>query len=113
MGKTISHEKPDNPRESSDPASAAVGANDHPSKSLTPRRKGYGIGGGLERPYRRGAQRPEEIVPGSYGPLPHSGYFGAGSSMGPFKTGEAGFGGELTLYRAQYGEITSGFDEEQ
>lgn len=83
----------------------------HPSRSLEPRSKGYGIGGGYERPYRKRTV-PADRQSGSYGPVPHSGYYGAGSGAERFERGEAGFKKELTWYAAQYGENTSGQSKE-
>lgn len=84
----------------------------HPSRSLKPRARGYGIGGGYEKPYRsrpRPADEPEE----SYGPLPHSGYYGAGAGSERFERGEAGYNKELAWYDSQYGENTSGQDQKK
>ena len=84
----------------------------HPSLSLEPRARGYGIGGAYERPYRSG--RPSVREQGaSYGPLPHSGYYGAGTESARFKRGQAGFKGELLWYGPQYGETTSGTREDK
>jgi len=82
-------------------------SNGHPSRSLEPRARGYGIGGGYERPYRKRQALADEVKE-SYGPLPHSGYYGAGAGAERFKRGQAGFDEELLWYRAQYGENTSG-----
>jgi hypothetical protein len=82
----------------------------HPSRSLDPRTRGYGIGGGYERPYRKSLQTPTARHD-SYGPLPHSGYYGAGSDAGRFRHGQAGFNEELSWYGPQYGENTSGRDK--
>ena len=82
----------------------------HPSKSLESRSKGFGIGGGYERPYRK--ERPKVADSDSmYGPLPHAGYYGAGAGPRPFKKGQAGFSNELSWYRLQYGEKTSGYEK--
>ncbi|HLG13774.1 MAG TPA: hypothetical protein VJH03_04500 [Blastocatellia bacterium] len=91
--------------------SVAVRVDDHPSKSPALRKRGYGIGGGMEKPRGSGSVNDTERLKGSIGPLPHSGYFGAGESARPFKAGEARFGAEISLYGFQYGEITSGLDE--
>ena len=80
--------------------------NGHPSRSLDPRTRGYGIGGGYEHPYRKSAQSPTARE--SYGPVPHSGYYGAVSETGRFSQGQAGFKEELSWYGPQYGETTSG-----
>ncbi len=84
----------------------------HPSRSLEPRAKGYGIGGGYERPYRK-SLRPGDHRSESYGPVPHSGYYGAGAGEARFERGQAGYNKELAWYGAQYGESTSGRSEEQ
>ena len=84
----------------------------HPSRSLEPRAKGYGIGGGYERPYRK-PLRPADQRSESYGPVPHSGYYGAGAGDERFERGQAGYNKELSWYGAQYGESTSGRSEEQ
>lgn len=81
--------------------------NSHPSRSLAPRAKGYGIGGGYEKPYRKRV-RPADDQGESYGPVPHSGYYGAGAGTERFERGQAGFSNELSWYGAQYGESTSG-----
>jgi hypothetical protein len=85
----------------------------HPSRSLELRKRGYGIGGGYERPYRKERTQPRDSSKELYGPLPHAGYYGAGTSVRPFKVGQAGFGDELTWYRSQYGENTSGYEKKK
>ena len=94
--------------------------NGHPSRSLEPRAKGYGIGGGYERPYHRGSAtntrnmlQPADGPSESYGPVPHSGYYGAGAGAERFERGQAGFKNELSWYGPQYGESTSGRSKEQ
>ena len=82
----------------------------HPSRSLVARARGFGIGGGYERPYRKEKPKPADSDK-MYGPLPHAGYYGAGAGSGPFKRGQAGFSDELSWYRSQYGEKTSGHDK--
>jgi hypothetical protein len=77
----------------------------HPSRSIEPRMRGYGIGGGYERPYRK-RPKPADDPEESYGPLPHSGYYGAGGGVERFKRGEAGYSKELSWYSPQYGERT-------
>jgi len=84
----------------------------HPSRNLAPRAKGYGIGGGFEKPYRKRIQTPNQQRE-SYGPVPHSGYYGAGAGTERFERGQAGFNKELSWYDAQYGEETSGFDKKR
>jgi hypothetical protein len=83
----------------------------HPSRCLKPRSKGYGIGGGYEKPYRE-RPRPRDDQRESYGPVPHSGYYGAGAGSERFERGQAGFKNELSWYGAQYGERTSGRSKE-
>ncbi|HKG20347.1 MAG TPA: hypothetical protein VKC34_00495, partial [Blastocatellia bacterium] len=85
----------------------------HPSRRLELRAKGFGIGGGYERPYRKDKSKPEDDRQGLYGPLPHSGYYGVGSSLRPFKLGQATFDEEIAWYRNQYGEKTSGYEEKK
>jgi hypothetical protein len=87
-------------------------ARSHPSRSLEPRARGYGIGGGYERPYRE-RTRPMDHHRESYGPVPHAGYYGAGAGEERFERGQAGFNAELSWYRAQYGESTSKRSKEQ
>ncbi len=79
----------------------------HPSRNLEPRTRGYGIGGGYEKPYRT-RPRPADQQRYSYGPVPHSGYYGAGAGAERFERGQAGFKRELSWYGVQYGESTSG-----
>jgi hypothetical protein len=90
---------------------ASGASRSHPSRSLGSRSKGYGIGGGIERPYRKDKSTKGDGRRGLYGPLPHSGYYGAGSASRPFKAGQATYSDELELFRNQYGERTSGFEE--
>ena len=80
--------------------------NPHPSRSLEPRARGYGIGGGYERPYRKRPATADEPVD-VYGPLPHSGYYGSGVASERFRRGQAGYNQELSWYGPQYGETTS------
>src|SRR5262245_40186561 len=79
----------------------------HPSLTLKPRARGYGIGGAYEKPYLSGRNKPNQRR-GSYGPLPHSGYYGAGAGDTRFQRGQAGFSEELKWYGPQYGEQTMG-----
>ncbi|HJQ69334.1 MAG TPA: hypothetical protein VKA70_10190 [Blastocatellia bacterium] len=83
----------------------------HPSRRLELRSRGYGIGGGYERPYRKEKAKKSDAAEELYGPLPHSGYYGAGEAARPFKTGQATFQNELSWYKKQYGESTSGFEK--
>lgn len=91
----------------------APSSNSHPSRSLEPRAKGYGIGGGYEKPYHK-RPLPADHRSESYGPVPHSGYYGAGAGAGAerFERGEAGYSNERSWYDAQYGQNTSGRSEE-
>jgi len=84
--------------------------NAHPSRSLASRSRGYGIAAGYESPYRGKTSAPSASQLDQYGPVPHSGYYGAGEGAGSFKRGQAGYSEELLWYLAQYGEKTSGFD---
>jgi hypothetical protein len=84
----------------------------HPSRSLVSRSKGYGIGGGYERPYRKGVPPADNRQSETYGPVPHSGYYGAGAGAERFERGQAGFANEVGWYGAQYGERTSGRSKE-
>lgn len=93
-------------------AEAPKSSERHPSRSLEPRARGYGIGGGIEAPYRK-RLKPLDEESESYGPLPHSGYYGAGSGAERFKRGNAGFSQELAWYGPQYGERTSGCENEE
>lgn len=80
--------------------------NPHPSRSLEPRARGYGIGGGYERPYRKRPATADEHAE-AYGPLPHSGYYGSGVGSERFRRGQAGYNQELSWYGPQFGEKTS------
>lgn len=90
-----------------------TGGKGHPSRSLELRGRGYGIGGGYERPYNAESPKAGDSDKELYGPLPHSGYYGAGSSSRPFKIGQASFNDELAWYKSQYGERTSGYDKKK
>jgi len=83
----------------------------HPSRRLELRSRGYGIGGGYERPYRKEKAKSRDSEQELYGPLPHSGYYGAGEAARPFKVGQATFRNELSWYEKQYGESTSGYEK--
>jgi hypothetical protein len=85
----------------------------HPSVNLEPRARGFGIGGGYERPYRKERPKPADGGEATYGPLPHSGYYGAGEGGRPFKQGQASFSDELDWYRSQYVEKTSGYEKKR
>lgn len=84
----------------------------HPSRNLASRARGYGIAAGFEKPYRTKKESPLSRS-GEYGPIPHSGYYGAGDGAFPFKRGQAGYSEELLWYPPQYGEMTSGCDPEK
>jgi hypothetical protein len=88
-------------------AEARTSNNPHPSRSLEPRARGYGIGGGYERPYRN-RPNPVDRQRESYGPVPHSGYYGACAESERFELGQAGYNKELPWYALQYGGKTSG-----
>lgn len=77
----------------------------HPSSSLEQRSRGFGIGGGYERPYSK--DKNKSPTPARYGPIPHSGYYGSVDNGLRFKIGQAGFRSELPLYKGQYGVETS------
>ncbi|MFY9556123.1 MAG: hypothetical protein WAV47_15535 [Blastocatellia bacterium] len=79
---------------------------EHPSRNLEPRARGYGIGGGYEKPLRQGP-KPTDDHNESYGPLPHSGYYGSGAGKERFERGKAGYNEEISWYIPQYGEKTS------
>ncbi|HJQ26551.1 MAG TPA: hypothetical protein VKA60_21730 [Blastocatellia bacterium] len=83
----------------------------HPSRNLSARARGFGIGGGYERPYRKEKPRPADAGGEMYGPLPPGGYYGTGIGARPFERGRAGFADELSWYRSQYGEKTSGYEK--
>lgn len=85
----------------------------HPSRSLELRAKGFGVGAGYERLYNPEEQGKKDMDREPYGAISHGGYYGAGTSARRFKTGQAGFKDELLWYRKQYGEKTSGYDEEK
>jgi hypothetical protein len=87
--------------------------NPHPSKSLPSRAHGYGVAAGYEKPYRPKAAAPSAGKRDEYGPIPHSGYYGAGDAACPFKRGQAGYSEELLWYPSQYGEMTSGYEPEK
>ena len=98
--------------EGSDGPRVSASQGSHPARSLAPRAKGYGIGGGYEKPYRD-RRGPMEDSRNSYGPVPHAGYYGAGAGNERFERGKAGFNAELSWYRAQYGRNTSGSSNDQ
>ena len=82
----------------------------HPARSLPSRAHGYGVAAGYEKPYKPKTVKPVGAVSEEYGPIPHSGYYGAGDSARPFKRGQASYSEELLWYPAQYGEETSGYE---
>jgi len=79
----------------------------HPSQNLEDRARGFGIGGGYERPLRRIAG-VGTTVSNVYGTVPPSGYYGGGVGQLPFEFGKANFGHELGLYPDQYGREAIG-----
>ena len=85
----------------------------HPSRKLEMRSCGYGIAAGYEKPYKRTKGEQKQARDESYGPIPHSGYYGAGEALRPFKVGQAGFDKELDWYRNQYGKETSGYSKKK
>jgi hypothetical protein len=85
----------------------------HPSRLLRARKRGYGIGGGYERPYRKERAHTGDSPTLLYGPLPHAGYYGDGTMARPFKRGQASFMNELDWYKTQYGERTSGYEKKE
>jgi hypothetical protein len=85
----------------------------HPSRRLDLRARGYGIAAGYEKPRRREDPTGTDKRQESYGPIPHSGYYGAGEAKTPFKVGQAGFKEELEWYRSQYGRETSGYRKKE
>lgn len=88
-------------------------AKKHPSRSLKARGQGFGIGGGYEKPYRKGKLKQADSEKELYGPLPHSGYYGTGVGARPFKRGQASFTEELSWYESQYGERTTDYKNEK
>jgi hypothetical protein len=83
----------------------------HSSRLLEARKRGYGIGGGYERPYRKERAHTGDDATELYGPLPHAGYYGDGTIARPFRRGQAGFSNELEWYKSQYGERTSDYEK--
>lgn len=78
----------------------------HPSLNLQQRVDGFGIGGGHERPYKRNESPTSRLHPTSYGPIPHSGYYGSAESSLRFRLGQATFNQEISLYKSQFGQET-------
>jgi hypothetical protein len=81
----------------------------HPSRSLASRKKGFGIGGGYEKPRKQGRTVTLIRSPQVYGPIPHQGYYGTTSEDIRFKEGDAGYDEEAPWFNEQYCKITSGF----
>jgi hypothetical protein len=77
----------------------------HPSLDLVVRGKGYGIAAGYEKSYKKTVDKDEETGE-KYGPIPHSGYYGSGLGLRPFKAGQASFDNEKSWYSKQYGVET-------
>lgn len=111
IGEAGSSEAESNRAARTQNAGLTVAGRVHPSRRLELRAKGYGIGGGYERPYRKEKSKPADDRRELYGPMPHSGYYGMGNSERPFKLGQASFNEEIDWYRTQYGEETSGYEE--
>jgi hypothetical protein len=112
--RRVAHEGPDGPKLSGSGDSWISNTESfHPSRRLDLRAKGYGIAAGYEKPYKRDAPRDTSVRGDSYGPIPHSGYYGAGEARTPFKIGQAGFKEELEWYKRQYGRETSGYDNKE
>ncbi|HYM00125.1 MAG TPA: hypothetical protein VEZ90_14325 [Blastocatellia bacterium] len=86
---------------------------EHPSHSLDQRRKGFGIGGGYEKPYRKRERSRSDSNDGPYGAIAQTGYYGAGKAAERFDVGEAGFGDEQSWYQRQFGEKTSDFNQDK
>lgn len=80
----------------------------HPSRSLAARRKGFGIGGGYERPYKEKEPARSDNKAGLYGAIAEGGIFTSGNAEQRFAIGQAGFRNEQSLYKDQFGEQTSG-----
>jgi hypothetical protein len=110
--RRIAHEGSDGTRSSGDSWISNT-EKVHPSRHLDLRSRGYGIAAGYEKPYKRDAPRDTSARGDSYGPIPHSGYYGAGEARTPFKIGQAGFNEELEWYRRQYGRETSGYSNKK
>lgn len=92
-----------------DRAKIAEKSGSHLSRNPGLRTRGFGIGGGYERPLRRGKEKASRDKKVQYGPLPHAGYYGTGVGARPFRRGESGFGEEMNWYRGQYGEQSTHF----
>ena len=80
----------------------------HPSRSLTARRNGFGIGGGYERPYKQRQAARADNEAAQYGAIAEGGIFASGKADQRFAIGQAGFKDEQSLYKKQFGEQTSG-----
>src|SRR5215471_3671326 len=83
----------------------------HPAWSLEQRKQGFGIGGGYERPYRARATGRTDSQTGLYGPIPHAGYYGANDPARRFSLGQATYRDEISWFRPQFGEKTSGSED--
>src|SRR5215813_13041367 len=86
-----------------------TGAQQHPSQSLAARKRGFGIGGGYERPYKQRESARSDNQTGPYGAIAEGGFFSSGNADQRFAIGQAGFKNELPLYKKQFGEQTSGW----
>jgi hypothetical protein len=83
----------------------------HPSHSLAARRNGFGIGGGYERPYKHKEGSRSDNAAGLYSAIAEGGHFVSGDADQRFRIGQAGFKQEQSLYKSQFGEQTSGYNE--
>lgn len=86
---------------------------EHPSHSLSQRRKGFGIGGGYEKPYRKRERSRSDSTEDLYAAIAQTGYYGAGKGVERFEVGTAGFGDERSWYQHQFGEKTTGFTKDK
>jgi hypothetical protein len=84
-----------------------ISGKSHPSRDLAVRQEGFGIAAGYEKPYSNQG-KPTQLIDSNqlYGAVPHSGYYGTGIGLRPFKRGQAGFNEEMSWYEKQYGEAT-------
>jgi len=81
----------------------------HPSRSLSARKNGFGIGGGYERPYKQKETTRSDNKAGLYGAIAEGGFFASGDADQRFAIGQAGFKDEQSLYKSQFGQQTSGY----
>ncbi|HEU4389585.1 MAG TPA: hypothetical protein VFV34_17405 [Blastocatellia bacterium] len=86
----------------------------HPSRNLGARRKGYGIGGGYEKPRKKKETAPADSRSGKdYGAISHGGYYGAGTGIRPFSVGQATFEKEIDWYKNQFGEESTDYGKSE